>query len=378
MTVPPDVLELADRLAPETERLRRLHPEVVEALVSAGLFRRLVPAEYGGEAAPMGSVLETIEAVSRADGSTGWCVMIANTTALCALRLPAGHARAIYGDPRGCTGGFAMPAGRARRVPGGLEVSGRWAWGSGTDHCTFIGGGVAVVDESGQPATTADGSATPFVLFEREQVELLDTWHVAGLRGTASTDYRVEGAFVPEGRWVDLFAGEAVVDSPAARFPFFGALAAGVAAVLIGLAERAAAELVALGGKRPAGSSRALAERAPVQAELALAVANVEQSKAWLHRVVEELWERAAGGEEPSDADRATLRLAATAAARRCLEAVDLCFHAAGGTAVYETSPLQRIFRDAHVAAAHGMIAPRTLEPVGRLRFGLPTSARLF
>ena len=100
-----------------------------------------------------------------------------------------------------------MPAGQARVVEGGLEVSGQWAWGSGTNHCTWIGGGVRVVDDAGEPAATADGATTPFVFFDRSDVELLDTWQVAGLEGTASTDYRVERAFVPQGRWVQLVGG---------------------------------------------------------------------------------------------------------------------------------------------------------------------------
>jgi alkylation response protein AidB-like acyl-CoA dehydrogenase len=62
--------------------------------------------------------------------------------------------------------------------------------------------------------------------------------------------------------------------------------------------------------------------------------------------------------------------------AERCAHAVDLCYHAGGGTSVYETSPLQRVFRDTHVATQHGMIAPRTLEPLGRMVFGLPTDTR--
>ncbi len=159
------VLDLADARAIETERGGVLHPDVVSALTEHGIFRRWVASEFGGDASTVSDTLHETEALSRADRATGWCVMIANTTALTSHHLPAKWASEIYGDPRGCTGGFGMPA--ATGVPDGddLVVTGRWAWGSGTDHCTWIGGGVRVVDADGEPSTTSDGASTPFVFF---------------------------------------------------------------------------------------------------------------------------------------------------------------------------------------------------------------------
>ncbi len=372
------VCRTAEEHAVATEQRGHLHPEVLAALVDSGSFRRWVAADHGGEQATLVDGLDTIERISAADGSAGWCTMIANCTALTSFRLPADWSDKIFADPRACTGGFGMPAGTARVVDGGLEVTGEWAWGSGTDHCTWIGGGVRVVDDDGEPAAAPDGARTPFVYFDLDDVELLDTWHVAGLKGTASTDYRVERAFVPEGRWVQLVGTEPRIDAPLGRYPFFCALAAGVAAVTIGLAERAVTELVAIGEKRSAGSSRTLAERAPVQADLAMAKADIGQARSYLHETAARLWDAVAVAGAVDDDARVELRMAATAAARRCVEAVDLCFHASGGTGVYETSPLQRVFRDAHVAASHGMIAARTMEPLGRYSFGLPTSTVQF
>ncbi len=378
MPIPAHILEIAAKYAEQTESGRALAPEVFEALRAAKLLRLWIAEAFGGTGATIVDGLEAIEAVSRADGSAGWCVMIANTTALTSHHLPERWAREIFAPEEACTGGYGMPAATARVVEGGIEVSGQWSWGSGTNHCTWIGGGVRIVDDEGKPAATPDGATTPFVFFEPAQVELLDTWYVAGLEGTASTDYRVERAFVPEGRWMQLIGGTPQVDSPRARFPFFGALATGVASVLIGLAEHAIDELRALSEKRSMGSSKTIAERAPIQADLALAMANVGQARSYLHAMAHEAWASAEENPGVGDDERASLRLAATGCAMRCLEAVDLCFHAAGGAAPYRRNKLQQIFRDAHVAATHGMIAARTLEPIGRRAFGLPTSTAQF
>lgn len=372
------LIALANTHAAETEKLGQLHPAVFDALVDSGGLRRWVCQEVGGESASVTDMLGSIERASRADGTTGWCIMIANTTALTSHRLPEEWAEAIYRDPTSCTGGFGMPAGIATVVDGGLEVTGQWSWGSGTNHCTWIGGGARVVDTEGNATTTPDGAFAPFVFFEPSQVEILNTWQVAGLKGTASSDYTVTKAFVPEGRWVQLVGASPRIEGALGRFPFFGALASGVAAVTIGLAERAIDELILVGTKRSAGSSKSLAERAPVQADLALAQANVAQARSFLHQATDEAWALAEQGVDVTGETKAKIRLAATAAALRSVEAVDLCFHAAGGAAIFESSPLQRVFRDAHVAISHGMIVPRTLEPLGRLSFGLETNTALF
>lgn len=348
----------------ETDRLRRLPDGVAAALVGSGVLRALVPRAYGGGEVHLQELLDAVESLAWHDGSTAWCAAIGATTGLTAGFLPAEHAERIYGDPAAVTGGYALPAGTAAVQPdGGLRVDGRWSWGSGTHHCTWIGGGVR----------TDDGRA-PFVFFERGDVELLDDWHAVGLRGTGSGDYVVRGATVPAGRWVEIGRTPPAVEGPLYRFPFLGALALGVCSVALGLARRALDELVGLAGaKTPAQSSRTLAERPAVQAEVARAEAARRSAAAFVREAVAEAWDASAGGAALPVEHARSLRLAATNAAWRSAEAVDLAYHAAGGTSVHEASPLQRVFRDAHVVTQHGMVATRTYEPIGRIALGLPT-----
>src|SRR5262249_3687744 len=152
--------------------------------------------------------------------------------------------KAIFGPDNAVTGGLAAPAGSATAVAGGLRVTGQWQWGSGTQHCTSVGGGCRL------------GKGAAFVFFDRDDVGFLDTWSVGGLPGTGSTDCGVDNAFVPGGHGVTLPVGEPLVDEPLYRLSFFGVLAIGIAAVTLGLARRAIDELVALAGaKVPQGSS---------------------------------------------------------------------------------------------------------------------------
>jgi alkylation response protein AidB-like acyl-CoA dehydrogenase len=344
----------------ETDRLRRLPDDVAAALIDSGVMRSLVPSKYGGGEVHLQELLDTVEALAWHDGSTAWCAAIGATTGLAAAFLPPEHAEHIFGDPQVAAGGYALPAGKATAVDGGVVVDGRWSWGSGTQHCTWIGGGCFL------------GDGAPFVFFERDQVELLDDWHSVGLRGTGSGDYVVREAFVPEGRWAD-FRSAALVDGLLYRFPFLGALALGVSAVALGLARRAIDEIVDVAGaKKPAQSSRLLAERPVVQSQVARADAARRSAAAFVREVVAEAWEAT----ELTTEHIRLVRLAATNATWRAAEAVDVAYHAAGGSSVHESSPLQRVFRDVHVVTQHGMVAERTYEPIGRIVLGLPTDVR--
>ena len=357
----------------EIERARRLPADVVASLHDASLFRLFVPRRYGGEECAAHEGFGVIEELAYHDGATGWCVMIGLTTSLLAGHLAPEHAQEIFGsDPHAVTGGFAAPMGRARAAGSGIEVSGQWSWGSGIHHCTWFGGGCLL-----EPADRAAGERPRwlFVLAPISEVEVLDTWYTSGLCGTGSTDYRIGGAHVPAGRFVELGVElEPREPGPLYRLPTFGALAVGVASVALGLARRALDELLALAGtKKPSGSTRALAERPATQGDVARAEAGLLAARAFLERALDDAWRTACADRPPQLEERRALRLAATHATLSAAEVVDRLYHLAGGTAVYQSSPLQRVFRDVHVATQHAMVAARTYELMGRLRLGLPT-----
>ena len=239
----------------EIEQLRTLPLEVVELVKSTGAFRMYVPDDLDGPVVSAWESLEIIEELAYHDGATGWCAMIGSTTSLMSSFLPDAYAKEIFGSTDAIGAGFAMPAGRAVAVDGGLRVTGRWQWGSGSRHATWIGGGCRIVDEEGARSPRSDGLAMPFVFFPADDVELIDNWHVSGLAGSGSGDYLVTDVFVPEGRWVQMGRDEPVRSNSLSRFSFYGLLAAGVAACAMGLARRSIDEQEASGKLQdPAGA----------------------------------------------------------------------------------------------------------------------------
>ncbi len=358
----------------EIEALGTLPTDLVDEIRPTGAFRQCVPDDLGGPGVTAAESLEVFEEFAYHDGSVGWCVAIASTTSLLASYLPDPHAGALFGDPGAIGGGFVVPRGKAVPTDGGLRVSGRWQWGSGTKHCTTIGGGCLVVGADGRPEPRDDGLAAPFVFMDPDEVELIETWDVAGLAGTGSVDFAARDVFVPEGRWVQIGTGGPVRDNAWSRFSFYGLLASGVAAAAVGIARRSIDELVELAGsKKPQGSTRTLGERAATQAETARAEARLAAAWSLMLDAVDDTWQGALAG-RPSTVDQKRLiRLAATHAAQTAADVAASMFTTAGGAAVYRTSPIQRCFRDTAVAAQHAMVAPRTLETAGRLRMGLHT-----
>jgi alkylation response protein AidB-like acyl-CoA dehydrogenase len=306
-------------------------------------------------------MIAAIEELAYHDGATGWCVMISATTASQAAYLPADAAREIFGSPRDAYAGTFAPTATGRATADGWTVDGRWMWGSGASHAAWIVGGVMT-----------DDAEHCLTFFPASDVTLHDTWHSSGLRGTASGDFSVAHAFVPRRRAIRVRGATAQVESPLARFPNFTLLALGTAATTLGLARRAIDELVMLArGKTPAFASRTLANHPPAQLNVAQADARTRAAFAFLREAVAEAWDRAAAGHDVPLDLRARMRLACAHAAGDAAAAVDLCYGAGGGSAVFAESQLQRCFRDVHTATQHIMLSDRNLLTAGRLAFGL-------
>jgi indole-3-acetate monooxygenase len=367
-----ELAEVIEAHADEAEQARRLPPTVVSALTDAGLMRMCVPSEYGGPEVDPVSMLLAIAAVAHADGAAGWCSMIASTTSSMSAFLAPEAAAEIYGDPQTVTGGVFAPNGTGvsalRNDTVGFDVSGRWAWGSGTQHCQWVLGGVL-----------CDDGTFRLCWFPQSEIGFIDTWQTGGMRGSGSLDYCVDNAFAPTCRTIQPGVTKPVVGGALARFPNFALLAAGVSAVGLGIGRRALDELHDIAdGKRPQFSTRTLAQSGFTQIEFARAEAALRSARAFLLDEVSSAWASLAAGNDVTIEQRIGIRLAATNAATAGVSAADTAYTLAGGTAVYDTSLLGRCMRDAHVVTQHIQTAPKLNEKIGRLLLGLDDDVTMF
>jgi alkylation response protein AidB-like acyl-CoA dehydrogenase len=363
------VTELAGSLrgrSAEIERARRLPDDVVAALRRARVFQLWMPRELGGLEADPADVLQVVETLAAADGSTGWCAATGLASNVVGAFVPEAGARRLYPTGLELAGGALMPGGRAVAQPdGSYLVAGTWSFGSGVQHCDWVVGG-AVVTRDGPPEVRA-------VVMPAAEIDFLDNWNVLGLRGTASVDYRAEGIRVAADH---TLVPDRVAPWPAGpmwRIPLMSLIFPVLAAVPLGLARRAVAELRELATvKTPFRSGRLLAEREVVQATLAQATALIEAGHHYLRVSMQALWQAGAAGAPPTVEQRAQARLAAVHATAGAAEAVLLCYRSAGSTALYDSNPLQRLLRDVNAATQHYGISATGYELAGRALLGMP------
>jgi indole-3-acetate monooxygenase len=363
----------------EIDATRQLPTALVEALRAAGLFRLFVPAKFGGYEIDPITFVKIIEEISAADGSAGWVVSVCAVGGLIAGFLRKDAAAKIYGDNADTVvAGGINPTGRAVADDTGYMVAGKWAFGSGIRHADWVYGNCVVYDGERMRLDSTGKPVTRLMLFPVKACEIDDTWHVGGLRGTGSHDFAVKDLFVPAELSVMAFAGKASQPGNLFKFPF-SLFAVLIAAVPLGIARGAISTLVELAkAKRPTGSSSVLSERPSAQLAVARAEALLCSGRAFLFEALREMGQEIAASGEAGVKCRATLRLACTQAAINAGQAVDLMFEAGGATSVYISSPLERCFRDVHVAMQHIAVSSTSLELSGRVLLGLDPGAARF
>jgi len=354
------------------DRERTLPAPLVRQMADAGLFSIWLARSLGGPELTTFDFLRIIEALSRADGAVGWCAMVSAGYSRLSGYLSDAVAREIFGDGRSIVAGTINPTGKAVPVPGGYRVSGNWNFGSFIQHSSWTVGS-SVITENDAPRRGPDGAPDMrLMLFPTRDIEILDTWHVGGLRGTGSHDFRVEDLFVPEERAIDAFTAKPVRPGTLFAAPFITVFQMALASVPLGIARAAIDAFVELAeGKTPIGASSRLREKASAQADVGKAEALLGSARAFLVESLHGIWDTVAAGRMPSVPQRATARLAAAQAAAASAQAVDLVYNAAGGTALYESNPIERCFRDVHATTQHVGIASVNFEISGRVLLGL-------
>jgi alkylation response protein AidB-like acyl-CoA dehydrogenase len=372
-TLEPLIREHAD----EAEQHRRLSQPVVTALAEAGIFRMYTPHTLGGlEVDPL-TFYRVVEEIARIDASTAWCVWIASGNPPFVTSISDQAVEEIFGrDPHVVTAGVVFPYGQAVVQDGGYLVSGRWSYASGCQHCAWVFCCCNVFDAD-QIRLTASGDPEVRLLYvPTAQVTIVDTWEVSGLAGTGSHDIVIEQVFVPEA-YTGIFCSGLPpqgkhFQGPLYRYPFFVAAALPLGALALGIAQGAVDTCMELAhSKRPTGTTLVLREQPLFHLRLAEAVALVRSARAWLYAAVQQTWEAMLARGQVSFAERADVLLAAANATRSAAAAVDIVYTAAGGTANYRRSPLQRALRDIHALTQHLATAPHQYESAGRMLVGL-------
>src|SRR4029453_4364639 len=348
------------------DRQRRVPDAVFEAMADAGLFRLWLPKGLGGpELSPL-EFMTIIEAASALDATVGW--LIGNGAGMSRVGgyLPASVAGEWFSDPRAFMVSATGAVGTAIPVEGGYRINARWPFGSGAPHATHFMGLASVKGEDGR-------DHPPICCYlTRDQVTLHDTWHVSGLRGTASWDFEAQEAFVPA-NWTHLFLDHQPTQPGLLyRIPPLSIFPASISALPLGIARGAIDTFAQLASRKSRqGTGALLCEREIVQATVGRAVATHRAARAFLTEAMSELMAAMDAGGDQLVRARVEFRTSCAHGGESALGIVDPLAVEAGTAAIFEASPLERAIRDVHAAVKHVAMTPNTYIVAGRLSLRL-------
>ncbi|MBV9834528.1 MAG: acyl-CoA dehydrogenase [Alphaproteobacteria bacterium] len=368
-----DISGQLDAAADEIERTQRIPEPLLSSIHTARLARMLLPRMCGGDEVEPWVYLDAIQEIAKHDGSVGWNLFVANSSALIAPFLPADIARTIYSDPRTVIAWGPPNACRAKAVEGGYVVKGRWDFASGCRQATWMGAHCQVVEADGSLRLNKWGRPTiRTLLLPVGQATLIHTWDVIGLRGTASDSYSIDDVFVPE-------AFSSTREDPALRlvrgplyaFTMQGLYAVGVAGVAMGLARAMHEAFMALATAKAPRYLGRLADSATIQDKVARTRAELDAAHAYLVETLKDIYAHADDIAPIDTPERARVRLACAHAITTSESVADWCYKAAGTTSIFLGSAFERRWRDLHTVSQQIQSRAQHFETVGQILLGI-------
>jgi 3-hydroxy-9,10-secoandrosta-1,3,5(10)-triene-9,17-dione monooxygenase len=361
---------LRDQLAqdaPEADRTRRLTDRSIDGIKDAGLTRLMTPRCLGGYESDVRTVLDVVTELGRGCGSSAWVTAVLNSGNFMAGLFPDRAREDVWGDDPAASTALVLVGTTASAEPadGGLMVTGKWGYASGSLHCEWVA--LLVPVDRGQERPEIN-----LVLVPMRDLRVEDTWFIVGMRGTGSNTVVADKVFVPQYRVMPFMAavnGERLAphaDEPLYRSSVSGVLQVFLLGSLIGGAQTALSYVLGKAPKRAIASSTYTSQAQSAAFQIDVAEASGMTDTAYLHaRRIAETVDRSARLGEPLDIPtRARMRMDAAQAARTCREAVDLLMTAHGTSAFAEASPLQLIWRNVSVGSRHAGFGSRIPQEV--------------
>ena len=337
------------------QRARHQPAETIAEMQAAGFFRVLQPKRWGGYEMSLRTFFDIQIALAEGDMSPAWIYGVVGLHPWLLALLDDRAAIDIWGaDSSTLICSSLAPGGTATPVDGGYRLRGRWKFSSGCEHCAWC-----VLGAQLPPAP--DGVSERILLFlPQRDYRIVDTWHVAGLRGTGSHDIAVDDAFVPAYRtqsMLDNFhcrgPGQAVNDAPLYRIPFGQIFVRGVSTAAIGALRGMLDAVIDNSRRRVTRVGDKTAEDLAAQLVCAEAADTIDEATTTLHRNFLDLEDYAARGETPPLALRLQYKYQSAAVMERCSALAARLFKLTGGSGLYDEYPFGRMLADINAGRQH-------------------------
>lgn len=360
---PEELIQRARELVPvlrerarDAAQQRKVPDETIADLQKAQLFQVLKPKKYGGFEMDPQVFYNICATLGEGCMSTAWVYGVVGVhNWQIALFDPRAAADIWEKDTSVLIGSTYMPKGQVEPVEGGFKFSGRWGFASGVDHVDWIFLGGLIFGEEGQPPEYRT------FLVPREDFEIVDTWHVMGLKATGSKDVVVKDAFVPEYRThkgEDGFTcdnpGKEAFPADLYKLPFGQIFVRAVSTAAIGALQGALDTFVDFGKVRVGGMGSKTSEQPPAQEAVAATSLAIDEMKLVMERNFDVLMEKIRAGQALDDIEqRVHYRDHAAQVVERCARHAYQLFSACGGRGIFEDFDVNRHMLDIFAARAH-------------------------
>jgi alkylation response protein AidB-like acyl-CoA dehydrogenase len=368
--------------APRIEATRELPPDLVNSLHEARLWRMLLPRSYGGDEVSPVDYVQAIEEIAKADASTAWCIAQTSVCGtICCNMKPEIAEELFKKDPRGVLAWGPTNNAKAVAEQGGYRINGVWPFASGSKHATWLAAHCIVHEADGTVRRDAKGNPVQktFVV-PRERATWQDVWQVMGLKGTGSNTYTLTDVFAPEDYGVDHHAldpAERREHGPLYKFTIYQLFGSSFPAIALGIARTMLDDFCTLAQRKiPQSQSAVLRDNAVIQSQVGVMQSSLAAARSFFLDAWHEIWQAAQTGTPTLD-QRIRLRMASINATQSARQVVETTYLAAGATAVFESNPFERRFRDMHAVSQQAQSQFSIYEAIGRHFLGLPHGSRL-
>jgi alkylation response protein AidB-like acyl-CoA dehydrogenase len=367
------VQEAAAAGALAAEELGALPPDTVAALDASGLWGLKLPAELGGAEADPVTQIDVIEKLAYVEPSVAWCMFIgATSVGWAGAFLPDESIPKVFkGDHIPHIAGVGGVRGRGVAVEGGYRLSGRFQFSSGISHAEWLVGGVAIQDETGEVREQR------YFLVPVAEALLHDNWQVAGLKGTSSGDFSLEGVFVPEAmtwNWQDTAQGRPKRGGAIFRLGAPAFTANEHPAFALGVGRRALDLVIETAQSKRRGQGAAstlIGDRQVFQRFVGESDLRLRAARALAVEVNEKAWQEACAGRPLEPRLHTELRAVGVLVTETCLEVTSGAMRYTGGSALFLDNMLQRCFRDLVAASQHLAVSDVAYESHGLFQLGM-------
>ncbi|MGQ0842322.1 acyl-CoA dehydrogenase family protein [Actinokineospora sp.] len=369
-----ELVPLLQKNAAWAEENRRLPEDNIGALTDAGFFKLRIPTRYGGYESDMRTMSEVVAELARGDGSTSWTYAVWTISTWIAGLFPDSVQDEIFSTPDVRVCGILSPSATAAPTKGGVIVNGKWTFNSGSQQSHWNTNAAILL--------TPDGGHEPIMTaIPLADLEIVDDWYTAGLRGSGSVSTIARDVFVPHERVLSMgpvlreqYSSKLNADSPIYRAPLLPTACSTVSGTVLGLAKAAKeAFFERLPGRKITYTSYEKQSEAPLtHLQVAEATVKIDEAEFHAYRAADLVDAKSINGEGWTLEERARIRLDMGAVCQRAKEAVDILNTASGGSSIYSSVPIQRIERDVQTLNLHAVMHPNTnLELYGRVLCGL-------